>query len=41
MLEHVVQMGFGVFILGDVKNPTGCGPGQPTRADLALTSVLT
>lgn len=35
ILEEVAQIGRGVFITGDIPNPTGHGPGE-----LALTGVL-
>lgn len=33
--EQVTQRGCGVSICGDVKNPTGYGPGQPALSDSA------
>ncbi|KAK4811097.1 hypothetical protein QYF61_016383 [Mycteria americana] len=32
-LEQVAQRGCGVSVLGDIKNPTGCGPEEPALVD--------
>ena len=36
-LEQVAARGCGVSVLGDIKNPTGHGPGQPAVVDTTLS----
>lgn len=35
-MQQAAQIGCGVSVLGDTKNPHGYGPGQPAPADPAL-----
>ena len=39
-LEHVAQGGFGVSFSGDIQDPPGQGPLQPTVGDPALVRGL-
>ena len=38
--EQVAPRGCGVSVLGDIKNPTGHGPGQPALVDPTLSRGL-
>ena len=32
-MKQVGLEGFGIFLLGDLQKPSGCGPGQPAQDD--------